>query len=626
MILSDNILILRNRFPAVLDRMKAMEEELAARPVEVVQAKNGQPNLTIARDSETYYVHSKYNPVNEAEKFVEQFDIQPGQHVFFYGLGLGYHIKALLSKASDVSFSIYEPDPAILYAFLCTCNLRDFTFKQLRHIYLGSSEGETTQQLSHFVQQVKEPVLFVPHPAYRLIMNEESVNFEAKFRRIVQEKRSLMWTNIGYEKLWIVNSGNNLSKVLSTPSVLRQKKTVFQGKPVLLVAAGPSLDEEIENIRHIKENGLAYIFAVGSANKALLHRGIHPDAVTAYDPTQHNHIVYEEIISQRIDTIPLIFGSSGSYNTVEMYPGPKLHMITSQDPISTFLLGGMDLKKKGEIISDAPSIAVLTLELLVRLECRSIILVGQNFGYRNDQYYAGGISYNQRPTELTERDRRDLKETEGVEGGRVLSNDGHLRAKRQMEGMLLRVPRHIEIINTTVGGAKIEGTVFARLNDVIAQKLKEKVVEPGWYEYTGEFSYDADLISKQAELLDEEFEQFVTVGNELLAIMRKLDGYCSGSDARQVNRILPRFDRVFKRLMNNKYVTVLIVPLIRVQYEVFMNSIAAVRAEADAVQKARAIIKVFGKFIGDCQSTHEKIGVILYQQMRQNVARLAQQQ
>jgi len=624
MILSDNLLILRNRFPVVLEKIKQMEELLRQQPIQVIPAKNGHPNLAVDREGQTYYVHSKYDPQNEAEKFIEQFELLPSQHVFFYGLGLGYHIRAMQEKLGETPFTIYEPNPAILYHFLCTYSLRDFAFKNLRHIYMGDSEGEMVQQLSHFVEQVKDPVLYVSQPAYRVMLKSYTAHFEEQFRKMILDKRSAIHTNLGYEKLWTINSGNNFKEVLETPSILRQKKQFFQGKPVLLVAAGPSLNEELDNIRRIKDEGLAYVFAVGSANKALINHGIYPDAVTAYDPTLHNHIVYEEIITQGINSIPLIFGSSGSYNTVEMYPGPKLHMLTGQDPISAFLFGAEELLKNKEVISDAPSIAVLTLELLAKLNCSHVILVGQNFGYRNNQYYAGGISYNGRPTELMDKERADLIEVESVDGEMTFSSYGHIAAKKQMEAMLVHIPRHIKVINTTIGGAKIEGTIYMKLSEVIERELNECVVEPDWYRGNKEFCYDLSYMKKQAEILKQEYEQFLIIYNELLNVMRKLDSYTFNHNEQQINRTLPRFDKLFKRWMKNKYMTVLLLPLIRVEYEMFLKSTPSVRFQIDPAEKVRLLIEVFGKFMSDCRDAHEVIGTLLYSQVHQNMDRLSQ--
>src|SRR5690606_15816339 len=124
-------------------------------------------------------------------------------------------------------------------------------------------------------------------------------------------------------------------------------------------------------------------------------------------------------------------------------------------------------------------------------------------------YYAGGISYNGRPTELVEKDRAGLIEVEGVDGELMLSNDGHIRAKRQMESMIVHIPRQVEVINTTVGGAKIEGTRFMKLGEVIEQKLSGTIVEPDWHNNDGSFCYDIAHMKKQANQLKQEYEQFV---------------------------------------------------------------------------------------------------------------------
>ena len=61
------------------------------------------------------------------------------------------------------------------------------------------------------------------------------------------------------------------NEVLSIPNILMEKKGEFKKKPAIIVAAGRSLNEEIENIRHVIDNGLSYIFSVGSAINTLIY-------------------------------------------------------------------------------------------------------------------------------------------------------------------------------------------------------------------------------------------------------------------------------------------------------------------------------------------------------------------
>jgi len=83
--------------------------------------------------------------------------------------------------------------------------------------------------------------------------------------------------------------------VLSTPNILIEKKEQVRGKTAIIVAARTSLNEDIEDIRHIKGNGLAYIFSVGSSINTLIYHNIYPDASTTYNPGGFNQEVLEKI-------------------------------------------------------------------------------------------------------------------------------------------------------------------------------------------------------------------------------------------------------------------------------------------------------------------------------------------
>lgn len=624
MMLIDNISYLKQRFPQLYKDLQKAEPHLRSQVVQVEPAKNGDMTLFVEQQGTVSYLHSKYNPSNEAQQFAAQFeDLNGAKHIFFYGLGLGYQAEHLLSMHPDVSFTIYEPNPAVFYRFLCTKNLRDLPVRRLANLYIGSTELEMHQISNDFVQRVKEQVHIMMHPAYERIFKHQSEQFASIFKQYVTNKRSSLRTNVGYEKLWTFNSANNLDKVLHTPNILRQKKPFFYNKPALLVAAGPSLQEELENIRYIKENGLAYIFAVGSANRALIKSGIYPDAVTSYDPNRHNHQVFQEIIEQKIDKIPLIFGSSVGYETLKLYPGPMLHMITSQDTISPYYLGADAFKENKEIISDAPSIAVLTLEILTKLECSHIILVGQNLSYKNNQYYASGIEYNVRPTQMTEKDLENAVMVESVEGEQIYSNDGHVKARLQMEGVIASIPRHIEVINATQGGAKIKGATFTKLETVIQDFLKERVVEEGWHLYDGP-AYNPEAAEFQLKKMRQEIGKFVELADELVKMFKKMDVFAEHDDMNQLKQLLPKFDKTVKRFQKNQYVQVHLQPMIRVQFDIFRQSVPQVQQTADISKKARMIIEVFGKLVHDCQHCHRQIGDATYQLVQQSIVSLQQ--
>ena len=87
------------------------KEELAACPIpddlEVSVGRGGAPTLRAGK----VYLHSRYNPEQEAERLVDSAGLDPARPVLVLGLGLGYHVRALADRGFDVV--VVEPDPAV---------------------------------------------------------------------------------------------------------------------------------------------------------------------------------------------------------------------------------------------------------------------------------------------------------------------------------------------------------------------------------------------------------------------------------------------------------------------------------------------------------------------------------
>lgn len=176
------------------------------------------------------------------------------------------------------------------------------------------------------------------------------------------EKNKIV-TSFSFQKRWTINAIKNFPTIVKTPNILKDvERSQFKDKSAIIVAAGPSLNEEFENLRQIKDKGgLAYIFSVGSAINSLIDQGgIYPDATCTYDPQERNQMVIQKVKDKNITNIPLIFGSTVGYETLDDYNGPMLHMFTSQDTLAPpFLLREVDDFK---VVYDAPSIAVVTYQ------------------------------------------------------------------------------------------------------------------------------------------------------------------------------------------------------------------------------------------------------------------------
>jgi len=610
MILIDNLNFLTERFPQLWQAIKPLEGKVFP-ALEVTTARNGMPTLKVEKDGKSLYLHSSYNPEAEAERFVDQFTgVEKYRHVFFFGVGLGYHVEAFMRKYPNLGFTIYEPVPEILVTYLASRPLANLPLKQLKNFYVEMEPSNRPILLQNFTDFSDGNVLFVALPSYEQAFPELTKEFLASFQRTLATKRFNLNANAAYQRKWTINSIRNFKHLLTTPNILREKDR-FQGIPALIVAAGPSLLDEIENLRLIKEKGLAYIFSAGSGLVPLLNNGIYPDAATSYDPNRFDG-VYQQVYEMKITEIPLIFGSTVGIS-IDKYPGPMAHMINSLDTVAPYYLR---LKDGAELqtFHDSSTVSVVLVQLLKYLGFDPVIFVGQNLAFRGEYRYAGGIPYYK--PEVTEKWRKKAILTEAVDGGQVYTLEDYNQMRSELERVITHHPG-AEFINTTKGGAKIAGTTFIPLEQVIAERLTRRVVEPGWFP-AATCEYDGEYLQQQHKKMEAEYRSLPETISRLTKAFSALEMLGPGGNSAQLHKQIDRFNRELRKLNRNQFYKVFIQPSRRVELELIVKEIDEIRFETDPVHKSEKITKIFKRLVTNLQSDFQTMAKE-YETMKQFV-------
>lgn len=610
MILIDNLNILKSSYTDIWNQLKQFEDKENRMLTEIEETRNGDKTLTITIAGKKIYLHSKYNPIREAETIVKSFeDIDENTNIIFYGTGLGYHIQMILEKYKDIKYYIYEPIPELLYTFLSNINLKELNIDRL----MGISTNFYRNKIDKFVDRNRDKIKIVELPSHKQNFSSETEDFNEAILKLIKDRRRSLHTNYAFQKRWIINSMKNLKEVLSTPNIILEKKGEFKGKTAILVAAGPSLNEEIENLRYIKINGLAYIFSVGSSINTLIHNNIYPHAACTYDPTVKNQIVFEKVKEKGIKDIPMIFGSSVGYETLENYYGDKYHMIMSQDTVAGYFLRTED-DKAISIVQDAPSIAVVTLQLLYTLGFSTIVLVGQNLGYRGKERYSEGISYS---SELTDKEIENGIWVKDVYGNEILTNEGFNSMRQQMESYI-KLLLGINVINTTKGGANIKGTKFIELEHLIKINLNEKIVEENWIS-ENKTRYDKEYLLSQIKRMDKTYEDVLKINKEYKSILNKIEKSINSRSFTQAENLYAKLDKELRKIENNDFYKMFILPMNRVQYKVLADSIDSLNEERNLYEKGRKIVDSFRGFIDICTRDIEMVEPI-YEEMKEDIS------
>ncbi|TKI58586.1 motility associated factor glycosyltransferase family protein [Brevibacillus antibioticus] len=608
MILIDNVNIMKNRFPKCWSLVENFEG--TAQEIQMETTKSANLTFSIANESGKMYIHSKYDPLTEAEKVVANFpEINDSKHVFFYGIGLGYHIEAFCEKYPKVSFSVYEPNLSIFKALLSNKKIEKWNYKFLRNLYAGE---DFSSNLKHFIDVVNDEVMLIVLPSYERAFKQETSEFLKEFRNAVFNKGAAIVANKIFSKRNTINTVINLPKTISTPNLIHEQSPDFHGKPAILVAAGPSLDQEYENLRAIKEKGSAYIFSVGSAINSLIEQGIYPDAACSYDGSEKNQHVFSKVIEQGITDIPLIYGSTVGFETLQKYPGEMANFLVARDYLSSYVLKRMDGENL-EFVSPSKSIAIITLELLYKLGCHPIILVGQNLAYLEERSYAQGMIFN---NELTETQKETAIVVKDVQGNDVLTNRGLDTFRKEMEQVISQLP-NVNVINTTKRGAHIEGTTFIPLDEVMKESLpQERVVGTEWI-HSITSNYSIDYFNEQIAKLESEYNKLLRIIGTFNDLIEAMNKSIQTLNSKQLSKLFNQFDSNFDKMQENVYYHIFVQPMNILKFESVMKMFAEVRFGQNDFSKAKRVVKEFSQYLEECQADMETVKPLLEQSVRE---------
>lgn len=596
--LADNRVLMRAINNITYNKLLEMENSPRSSTIIVEPSRQGADTLAVIIDEKPVYIHSKYNPQKEVDSFIEQLEnITDVKHLFIIGIGLGYHLEKLVEKYPRLKITIYEPNVEILSSYLSKHLLN----KNIVSIFTDLTE---INNIDAFVKDFTEVTHTIIWPSYLRIYEAEIKKMQENLVEILKGARKSLATNVAFQHRWIANSLLNFPKVLETPNIITEKyKQQFKGKPVIIVAAGPSLNEEIEVLRTIKEEGSAYIFAVGSGVNVLLHHGIIPHAVFSYDPTIVNQKVLQRVKNENLESVPLVFGSSIGFETLIDYPSKMVHMITSADKFSTKVLN----VPNEQVIEDSPSIAVMTLQVVKKLEMEPIILAGQNLGYLNNVVYGDGVVTSREKNELTDDEIAKRELTKDVNGNDMYTNMGYLDMKRGLEVVIKRY-NYGTVINTTKKGAHIEGARFQELSSLKEQMLTQKnIIIEDWV--IEELEYTDGIEGFHA--MYENYKKMMPNIDKSVKIANDIQSDYEAGIYSKINAQIKEFYKHFRKVVESDSHQAITQPAIKVQNQRFADRYKEVDFEKQPRKKAEKFIEITYAYLGSIYETTKALYPIM---------------
>jgi hypothetical protein len=513
--------------PRLAQRIDEHEEDGG---VAVEASRRGPPTVAVAVGGadRPLYLHSRVDPVGEAERFAESVKIDEDFCHIVGGFGLGHHVQALHARLKGEAFLVVtEPNLALLKAALGSVDLADMLAGRRCIILTRTDKAELQARLEPSNTLMMLGTQFVTHPPSERVAGE----FHAAMRKLVADHMTFcrmgLVTLVANSRITCRNVARNLPRYLSTPpiDVLHER---FKGRPAIVVSAGPSLRRNIDQLAALK--GRAVLIAVQATFKTLLDRGIVPDFVTSLD--------YHELSKRFFENIPdmsrthLIAEPKVTWHVLDAYRGPVSLVDNS---FARMCLGDALGARAG--LKAGATVAHLAFYLAVYMGCDPVILVGQDLGYTNHVYYSPGVAMHgmwrpelnrfctieMKEWERIVRTRRILMKLKDIHGRDIYTDEQLFTYLQQFEGDFAAVPGRV--IDATEGGVRKAGTRIMTLAEATAAYCRE-VIPPERFAYLKELNFcdRSRLKAGEAQIrkrLDETKEMARTC-ERLLAVLKEM--------------------------------------------------------------------------------------------------------
>ncbi|MBF0498599.1 MAG: motility associated factor glycosyltransferase family protein [Candidatus Riflebacteria bacterium] len=463
---ASNMRCLRRRHP-ILAKIIEMDDNNPYRYI-VENAKNESPTLAIEAKGKRHQIHSKYDPQKEALQQVKGLEFKNPKLAVLFGLGLAYHVRAFLTEFTDTNLFtvVIEKDVEALRTAVSTVDMTDLFESDKIRWAIGVPEEDGFAVMSDLIKQsgvgfqlfLKTLVVF-DHPAISKVHGEYSRNMLRQFR----EAAHTIIFNYGNcpkdSLVGVENIMKNLSTIMRNPGI-KDMKDHFRGLPGIVVSTGPSLDKNIEELK--ASVGKCVMFAADSALRVLLRHGIRPHAVATLERVIEVAKLFEDIPLEDMQNVYLAATPVIMREVYDAWKGPNIvvyrsfaHFDWLQMPKGTLQIG--------------PSCSNMAFKLLEYMGCNPIILVGQDCSFQSlEKTHANGANS---VTTLGLKQEQLFKVRGNTQEWVYTDTIFDLFLKNFVTDVATYKGT---CINSTEGGAYIEGTKLMPLRESIAKYCQKE--------------------------------------------------------------------------------------------------------------------------------------------------------
>jgi hypothetical protein len=326
----------------------------------------------------------------------------------------------------------------------------------------------------------------VPGPPTRMVVRAAlgtdpalAEDLVARLRDTLGDLRVHRNTVRAFSRTWVEQGAANLRAVARWPSVASIGDR-FAGMPMVIVAPGPSLARNIDQLRDLR--GRAILTAFSHSLKPVLAAGLVPDLVITVDPQD----VRYHFAGCDLSHTCLVNAATVHPSLFEL-PAQRFLTLSANSAIDDWIFESVG---EDALVPGGGSVATSAFSLALKWRCDPIVFVGLDLSFPGGAYYVSTSSDGDARAVVDDRgvmrvagwseDFHAMKasggpaavgervvELAGWHGGTVPSSFMFSMFHRWFVEQL-RVLDNVTVFNCTEGGAFIDGMQHRPLADVLA--------------------------------------------------------------------------------------------------------------------------------------------------------------
>ncbi len=442
-----NLEALKKNNPGLVKKLESITIDNAKANIQILEAES--KDIIIAYNE--IPLDGVYDPVREAKTLwnrTMKTELSKYDYQVVFGLGLGYLFKRAFVNAPS-KILIYEPFIDVIRFVFEYIDLSNEL--QEERVFLSDDINECIDFINK-KYVLNDKVEFLLNENYAKLASGELNQLTQKLIATLESKNIDGATILKQSKSWVINSLKNLH-LYDKCRPINYLENNFQGKTALIVAAGPSLQTDIDEIK--KNRDKFAVFSINRAVKTLLDNDITPDFVVYADQSVQKNTV--EGLEEKLAKTHFIVQSKSQHWPLGLAKKSNLLYFSNTDEIaklfSTATQGDI---KTYESAGTTSIIAYLAAELL---GFSQFVFSGLDLAFTGNQKYSQGADARN----VEYQNTLYIKDKDGND---ILTRPDYALFVRQFAEILNNRPR--KVYNTS-SGAYIKGMEYKSFSEAVKE-------------------------------------------------------------------------------------------------------------------------------------------------------------